>query len=808
MEYIGEHLLPGQFGRFFVSLAFAAALLSAIAYTFYHIKGQPAYKKLARTAFLVHCFGIFAIVGTLFFMMLGHYFEYDYIWKHSSLDLPGRYVFSAFWEGQEGSFILWMFWHAILGLFLMYRSKKLEAAAMLVFALVQVFLLSMILGIYVGDIAIGSSPFVLMRNARESIGLPWTMVPDYLDKFPAFMDGKGLNPLLQNYWMTIHPPTLFLGFASTLPPFALAMAGLLTKNYNAWVKPAIPWAYFSVMIFGTGILMGGAWAYEALSFGGFWAWDPVENSSLVPWLVMVGAAHLLIVQKNGKSGLRSAYFMMILSFLLVLYSTFLTRSGVLGDSSVHSFVDLGLNQQLLVYLFFFVIASFGLYFYHARKIPKSAKEDELSSREFWMFIGSLILLVSAFHIIFITSAPVYNQLIGPDGAFPLWESNWAPPLDAIATYQEYQIPFAIILTLLIGIAQFLNFKQTSSKLFWKRAMRSIVLTVIFTLLFSYIYDLWSNPLYVTLLFSGLFAAFSNIDYWLIVGKGKFSISGSSIAHIGFAFVMVGALIANGRQNIVSNTEVFLSKDLPSNENALLELNDTTDLDIYKAIWTGMRTGDRDIQYYDVSYYTETENGLQKEFDLEPYVQVSDQMGSTANPSTKHYWNKDIYTHVVYSSFLEPQSDGYGSQMEIKMEQGDTAIYQRHFVVLDSIRVKYAFNDETGQLARLRLTAILKIINVLGEEFIARPVYNLEGDVLTHEDAILDTQKFKFRLDDIDLDNVQSRKMKISAWTQITEEEKPFIIMKAIVFPLINLLWLGCILMAIGSGIAVYQRVKK
>ena len=148
MEYIGEHLLPGQLGRFFVSLAFAAALISAFANLFYLLKKDEHYKKLARASFMVHAISIFSIVGVLFFLMSSHYFEYDYIWKHSSLELPTRYIFSAFWEGQEGSFILWMFWHAVLGLILMYSSKKLEASAMMVFSLVQAFLLSMILGIY------------------------------------------------------------------------------------------------------------------------------------------------------------------------------------------------------------------------------------------------------------------------------------------------------------------------------------------------------------------------------------------------------------------------------------------------------------------------------------------------------------------------------------------------------------------------------------------------------------------------------------------------------------------------------------
>lgn len=807
MEFIGEHVVPGLLGRFFVSLAFAAAVISAFANLFYLIKKDESYKKVARVSFIVHAISIFSIVGMLFFLMSSHYFEYDYIWKHSSLELPTRYIFSAFWEGQEGSFILWMFWHAILGLILMYTSKKLEAAAMLVFALVQAFLVSMILGIYVGDIGIGSSPFVLMRNVKDNIGLPWTTVVDYLEKFPYFMDGSGLNPLLQNYWMTIHPPTLFLGFASVLPPFALAISGLISRDYSSWIKPTIPWAYFSVMIFGTGILMGGAWAYEALSFGGFWAWDPVENSSLVPWLTMVGAAHLLMVKRNSKSGLRSAYFMTILTFILVLYSTFLTRSGVLGDSSVHSFVDLGLNGQLLIYLLFFTITAFGLFFYHIRKMKKSASEDELSSKEFWMFIGSLVLLISAFHIIFVTSVPVYNQLFGPDSTLKWLKDDMAPPLDPIKTYQEYQLPLSIVITLLIAITQFLSFKKTTAKFFKKRLFSALAVSIVLTGILATIYKFWLQPAYLSLLFAGVFATCSNISYWLIAGRGKLQFAGSSIAHIGFAFVMIGALIANGKQEIVSNTDIKLSEELPSSENAVLYLNDTTDLHKYNAVWTGVRDSSLGIQYYDVDYYDTSEVNNEKLFSLEPYIQQSEEMGTSANPSTKHYWNRDVYTHVVYSSLLEPKSeDGYGNEMEVKMEKGDTAIYKRHFVILDSIKVNARFKDDSDQIERLRLEVKLVLINVLGEEFIARPVYFIEGENAGYEDAFLELQKFKFRLAGIDTDEPNSKKLIIKAFSEI-EEERDFIIMKAIIFPLINLLWLGCILMALGTGIAIWQRVK-
>lgn len=804
MEYIGEHLLPGQLGRLFVNLAMVAALIAALAYAFSFKKKE--YLRLARISFWVHALSVVGIVGTLFYLLLGHYFEYDYVWKHSSTAMPVRYVFSAFWEGQEGSFILWMFWNAVLGLILMRTAKQLESGVMAVFAAVQSFLASMILGSYLGDIKIGSSPFVLMRNTAENFGLPWTQVADYLQKFPAFMDGTGLNPLLQNYWMTIHPPTLFLGFASTLPVFAFAMAALFSKDFTNWVKAALPWAFFSVGILGLGILMGGAWAYEALSFGGFWAWDPVENSSLVPWITMVGAAHLLLIYRNRQTGLVAAFFMVIISFLLVLYSTFLTRSGVLGDTSVHSFVDLGLSGQLLIYLLSFVLVAFGMFFYRWKHYPKDKGDDSLSSREFWIFIGSLVLLVSAFQIIFTTSIPVFNKLVGPEGVVPLMEEKVAPPLDIIAHYNAWQVPFALIITLLIAYGQFLNYRKTDTNKFWKSIVVSVVLGLIFTTLLAQLYDFWKEPLYLVLLFTSLFAVLSNLDYWLRLRKGNWQFSGSSVAHIGFALIVAGALISNAKKKIVSNTNVFLSEDLPSNENALLELGDTTRLDSYVAIWNEMQEGANGKQFYDVSYFTPQRDGtLKKEFDLAPFLQMSDNMGPTPNPDTKHYWHKDLYTHVTYSSYLEPVSpDGYGKEMEVKMQRGDTAIYKDHFIIMDSLVVNAAINEETGDFKMIRLEAQLKVVNVLGETYEANPVYFIEDNIESHEDAYLDTQKFKFRLDDVDKN---SNKLIIKAYQEL-EEEKPFIVMKAIMFPLINLLWLGSILMVVGSFIAVVQRFKK
>lgn len=803
MEYIGEHLLPGFIGRLSVSTAFVSALVAMVAYYLNARNENAGYRKIARYSFGLHSLATLGIVLSLFYLLLNHYFEYDYVWKHSSLNLEPRFVFSAFWEGQEGSFILWLFWNAVLGLILMFKAKDWENHSMMVFSAVQAFIASMVLGVYPIGLKIGSSPFVLMRETAENIGLPWTQLANYLERFPAFMDGTGLNPLLQNYWMTIHPPTLFLGFATTLVPFALAMAALIKGDFKSWVKPALPWAFFSVGILGLGILMGGAWAYEALSFGGFWAWDPVENSSLVPWIVMAGAAHLLLIYRNKRAGLSAAFIMSLLSFILILYSTFLTRSGILGDSSVHSFVDLGLSGQLLIYLLFFSVLALGLFLWRYKKIPKSKSDDDLSSREFWMFIGSLILFISAFQIIFSTSLPVINKLIGPEGLIPILSENKAPHLDPIAHYHSWQLPFALVIAILMAIGQFLRYSKTSSKVFWRGISISLILSIALASYTAQVYYLWSEPLYLALLYSGIFAVFSNLWYWLISRKANWSFAGSSVAHIGFALILVGALISNGRKQVISRSQVF-TENQAANENIQMLQGDSLKLGPYTGVYEGVEM-EGQKQFYKVSYFNNPGDS-EPLFQLRPFLQFSDQMGPNPNPDTKHYWNYDIYTHITYSSELEVASpDGFGNEAEVSLGQGDTAIYEGHFVVLDSTLANFVGNEERQEILAGKLTAHLRLINPMGTEFPIQPAFVVENDFKEFRDTVLAMQGFKFRFEDVDPDK---NEIQIRAWTKVDPIEKPYIVQKAIVFPMINILWMGSVLMVIGSFIAVWQRVKR
>jgi cytochrome c-type biogenesis protein CcmF len=350
MKYIGEHLLPGQLGHFLIVLSLIASLVATIAYFKAANATTPqdhdSWKKLARAAFFIDAISVLTTFGLIFFIIANHYHEYFYAWNHSDVSLNPKYLLSSIWEGQEGAFLLWTLWQSLLGLILIKTTKKWEAPVMTVMSFAQFCLATLVLGIYVFDLKIGSSPFLLTRHQFQDA--PVFSALDYLSQ-PKIANGNGLNQLLQNYWMVIHPPVLFLGYASTIVPFAFAIGGLWKKDFS-WTKMALPWSLFSGAIFGLGIMMGAAWAYESLTFGGYWAWDPVENASLVPWLIMVAGIHTQVIYNSTGHSLRATNFFFILSFLLVLYSTYLTRSGDLQDTSVHAFVDSGMNWQMRIWL--------------------------------------------------------------------------------------------------------------------------------------------------------------------------------------------------------------------------------------------------------------------------------------------------------------------------------------------------------------------------------------------------------------------------------------------------------------------------
>ncbi|MFB0907060.1 MAG: cytochrome c biogenesis protein CcsA, partial [Spirosomataceae bacterium] len=352
--------------------------------------------------------------------------------------------------------------------------------------------------------------------------------PDFIPK-----DGNGLNPLLQNYWMVIHPPTLFLGFSLTFVPFAFAMAGLWKKKYTEWVKPALPWTLLATVVLGTGIMMGAIWAYETLNFGGYWNWDPVENAVYVPWLVLVASFHTMLLAKKSSSALKYSLILVVAQFILILYSTFLTRSGILGNASVHSFTDLGLSGQLLIYLLTFVFMAIILMVVRWKHLPKDNKEITTFTPDFWMTTGVILLLLAAFQVTVTTSIPVYNKISELFGG----NLNMAMPAEQIEHYTNFQMWFFIVIVALSGIAQFFWWKRIDEKTISK-LLNPLIISLLLSSLIIVFFKV-NNWKYILILTTSMFSIVANTNILTDVIKGNWKEAGGAISHIVVAMLLVG-----------------------------------------------------------------------------------------------------------------------------------------------------------------------------------------------------------------------------------------------------------------------------
>jgi cytochrome c-type biogenesis protein CcmF len=803
-EFIGEHLLPGQIGYFLSILSFVASLVATFSFAkaFYakEMVVEASWKKLARTAFVIEALTVIGSFVVLFYVIYNHLFEYKYAYTHSDKNLPFEYLLSCFWEGQEGSFLLWSFWHAVLGLILIKRAKAHEAGVMMVISFAQLMLASMVIGLYVFDVKIGSSPFILLRH---EMNWPILSRPDYVQ---LLKDGTGLNTLLQNYWMVIHPPILFLGFASTIVPFAYAVAGLLKKEHD-WVKSALPWANFSAGILGLGIMMGAAWAYESLTFGGYWAWDPVENASLVPWLTLVAGIHTAMIYTRTGASLKATYLFLGISFLLIVYSTFLTRSGILGDTSVHAFTDLGMNGQLLFFLFIFVVPFFVLYFVRYKHMQEPLKEDAIDSREFWMLIGSLVLVLSAVVIILKTSTPVFNKLFG---------TSIAPPEDPEFAHNQVQIFVAIIIGALTAIGQFLKYKTTPLPYFKKQILWPLIITILISIIiFVFVgvaYDDkgagFLGAIYIAIVTS-VFAIVGNISYWSVVLKGKLKSASSSIGHIGFGLVLTGIFISSANKTTLSyNTTGISPLRVDSTQKNSPVGDPRENLTLFETIET-------DMGKYNVTYVRDTFDALGKRFfelnfkekktgetfNLYPDVLKNNKgmEGFSANPSSKHYLHKDIFVYVT--SFQDHTEEDTTKFNPINITVGDSIFYSNGYIKLEKVNVNPPGVRPAG-VNELRLQ--LNVVSKEGLKYVAEPGILLEGLNLTSKVDTVKAQNLVLSFNKVINQEKGILEIGVKESTALTN----LITLKVYEFPWINLLWLGIIVTTIGFMMGAYYRFKK
>ncbi|MCS3797561.1 cytochrome c biogenesis protein CcsA [Niastella sp. OAS944] len=804
MKYIGEHLLPGQLGHFLIVLSLIASLVATIAYFKAANATTPqdhdSWKKLARAAFFVDAVSVLTTFGIIFYIIANHYHEYFYAWNHSDVTLNPKYLLSSIWEGQEGAFLLWTLWQSILGLVLIKTSKRFEAPVMTVMSFAQFCLATLILGVYVFDLKIGSSPFLLTRHQFQDA--PVFSALDYL-KQPKIANGNGLNQLLQNYWMVIHPPVLFLGYASTIVPFAFAIAGLWKKDFGGWTKMALPWSLFSGAIFGLGIMMGAAWAYESLTFGGYWAWDPVENASLVPWLVMVAGIHTQVIYNSTGHSLRATNFFFILSFLLVLYSTYLTRSGDLQDTSVHAFVDSGMNWQMRIWLFIIIVPSLALFIARYKKIPHIAKEEEFNSREFWMFIGSLVLFLSAMAIIVPTSFPIINKLfgtslvIGEDKEFP---------------YNRIQVFVAVVIGILTAIGQYLKYKNTAKAYFVKKLLWATVVSLLVSVSISYFghinYDKYGIGFLAAIhlaLFAAVYAVIANAAYIYTGLNGKWKAAGGSVAHFGFALMLVGILISSSKKEVLSvNTfnPLNFGPERPKEgfENLTLFRGVKTDMGKYWATYEKDSVSENGkITWFKVDM--ERKDGGDK-FTLYPDLikNTKGQEGMSNNPDSRHYWHKDIFSYVNHASSVQEGPDTAQFKNHV-VKTGDTVFYSEGYMILDSVTVNP--NDAKHKFTG-KDTAIMANLSVYTKEqqkLSAKPVFYVRNNSAQLIPDTLYSEGLAINLTRV----ADDKHLEISV--KESSRLAPFLALKVLQFPFINLVWLGTILMIVGFVMSIVRRVK-
>ena len=807
----------GTIGQLLLLLAFVACALSGIAF-FKSTRQQMAsdWRTLGRASWGVMVAAVLGASAILSYLIFTHQYQYALVYQHSSNDLPWYFLLSSLWAGQEGSFLLWIIFTGFIGGGIIRWTREYETPVMTVIAFSQLFLLSMVAGIHLGFLEIGSSPF-------KSLASQFPDAPIFQAN-PGFVppDGTGLNELLQNYWMVIHPPTLFVGFSTMIVPFAFAIAALWQKKYTAWVKPAMPWTLFSAMVLGVGVAMGGYWAYETLSFGGYWAWDPVENSSLVPWLVSIAAIHAMLIQKKSGRGHKAALVLNILAYLLVVYSTFLTRSGILGDISVHSFVDLGLYNQLLIWIVTIGATGFGLLAYRYRDLPTPRREANVLSREFMIFTGAMLLCAVAAVITVGTSAPIFGRIFR--------ESPSGVP---ISFYNKWTLPLSIGLVFLAGLGQLFWWNKMSVERINQVLLKPIALSVASTVgvlaftpflertirpgavqqqappmaeagLLGGLDSFWAvygqSLLLLLLTFVAFFALYGNgLVLWRI-GRGNPRMAGGALTHVGFALVILGIIASSGFNNPLAPPQ---PPGEEARNNFVLTSGETRYVEGYRVRYAGQERTEEGH----TAYILDVKDPRGRSFRLKPVAFQSEQGQWFQHPDIKLHPEKDLYAAVspraMYESAEEDQKKPGG---EIKLARGDsTVIGNREFAISFKGFDPQVDSNVVPDSAEIAVAARLNVTNLeTGETRQLRPVYVVMQD--------RSVQYVQNRVRDWGLTisftgmNVDNGKASLTIeGVEIAPED--WIVVQAYEKPFISVLWIGIIILVAGFLLSLARRMK-
>src|SRR2546423_9386009 len=415
----------GLLGHLSLWLAFLVGLWGAITGFVGGAQQRSDLQQSARNATFALLGALLAAVISLEIAIFRHDFSLEYVAAYTSRNLPTFYLWSALYAGQKGSLL---FWATVLSLFAVLaqaltsrRHRAYLPYVAAVTCLVATFFISVML--------FAANPFQRLAFAP--------------------LDGSGMNPQLQNPGMVFHPPMLYLGYISITIPFAFAIAALLSKRLDAdWLVAIRKWTLLSWLFLSIGICLGMWWAYVELGWGGYWAWDPVENASLLPWLTLTAFLHSVMVQEKRGMLKKWNLGLIIGAWLLSIFGTFLTRSGVIG--SVHSFTQSPVGYFFLVFLVFAAVASFTIYATRLPLLTAETRLESMVSREASFLFNNLLFIGIAFSVLWGTLFPILSELV--QGT----KVTVGPPF-----FNQVNIPLGLALLALTGIGPLIAWRRAS-----------------------------------------------------------------------------------------------------------------------------------------------------------------------------------------------------------------------------------------------------------------------------------------------------------------------------------------------------------
>jgi cytochrome c-type biogenesis protein CcmF len=437
------------YGNLSLALAFSFCVYSAFALLW----GARSGKKDVVASGLNGLYAVFFFVtcaaAALLVLLTRSDFSIEYVANYTNRNLPLFYKLAAFWGGQKGSLLLWTWLLSIFSVIIAVKSRRysgnLFAYALGIMSVTTLFFL--LLNKFVAN------PFDTLAAVPGDGHPPTPFVPK---------DGRGLNPLLQHPEMVIHPPVLFIGFAGFVVPFAFAMAAMITRELgNEWLKITRRWSLASWFFLGAGILLGANWAYVELGWGGYWAWDPVENASLMPWLTGTAFLHSVIVQERRNMLKIWNVSLISLTFLLCIFGTFLTRSGIV--SSVHAFAKSAIGYYFLLFIGIMAVLVLYLIVTRLRYLKSENELDSLVSRESSFLFNNLVFLAACCAVFWGTLYPVFSEALGGE------KITIGPPF-----FNKINIPIGLFLLFLTGVAPLLAWRRTSAKSIQKNFLLPLI----------------------------------------------------------------------------------------------------------------------------------------------------------------------------------------------------------------------------------------------------------------------------------------------------------------------------------------------